>query len=115
MSGFVVCLDNPWLGCSPDDFVTDPTASASQTKGLAEYKCPYCLHDKTIDEHLTSKGAAQFCLSRESDGILRQEKTHAYFYLSSVSACHPDFAMVRLCSVDSKGAARGTHSGRSGF
>ena len=79
-SGFVVCLDNPWLGCSPDDIVTDPTASASQTKGLAEYKCPYSLRDKTIDEHLTSKGAAQFCLSRESDGTLRLKKTHAYFY-----------------------------------
>ncbi len=35
-SGFVVCLDEPWLGCSPDDTVTD--SSSPEATGLAEYK-----------------------------------------------------------------------------
>ena len=47
-SGFVVCLEESWLGCSPDDFVTDPS-SAPNVRGLAEYKCPYILREKSIE------------------------------------------------------------------
>ena len=77
-SGFVICLDTPCLGCSPDDVVTDP--SSPDTTGLAEYKCPYSLKDQSVDELLATKAASQFCLSREMDGHLRLKKSHVYYY-----------------------------------
>ena len=59
-SGLVICKDNPWLAASPDDKVKDP--STSDIFGLVEYKNPYSVRDKSIDEACRCKN---FCLQKK--------------------------------------------------
>ncbi|KAK2139543.1 hypothetical protein LSH36_1728g00009, partial [Paralvinella palmiformis] len=39
-SGIVVCINAPYLACSPDGLVSDD--------GLVEVKCPYTARDQTV-------------------------------------------------------------------
>ena len=57
-SGLVISEENPWLACSPDGLVSDPTAQ--DTVGLIEIKNPYSGRDKTIKQCCSS--IKDFCL-----------------------------------------------------
>ena len=48
-AGFVVDSDKCWLGASPDAWVFDLSIDCTPT-GIAEFKCPYSMADKTIEE-----------------------------------------------------------------
>ena len=77
-TGLVICKDNPWLAASPDDKVKDP--STSDIFGLVEYKNPYSVRDKSIDEACRCK---HFCLQKKENNDEIQytlKKRHDYYY-----------------------------------
>ncbi len=47
-SGFVIDRTIPWLGCSPDDLVSDPDPECEP--GVVEYKCPASAASITPEE-----------------------------------------------------------------
>ena len=71
-SGLVVSVTNPWLAASPDGLVYDPQADSPQ--GLVEFKNPYSVRDKTLEEAAT--GCKTFCLTINKDGKLQLKKGH---------------------------------------
>ena len=75
-SGLVVSVANPWLASSPDVLVYDPKANPPQ--GLVEFKNPYSVREKTLEEAATS--CKTFCLALNNDGKLQLKKGHDYYY-----------------------------------
>ena len=75
-SGLVVSVANPWLAASPDGLVYDPKANPPQ--GLVEFKNPYSVREKTLEEAATS--CKTFCLALNNDGKLQLKKGHDYYY-----------------------------------
>ena len=71
-SGLVVNPKYPFLGASPDGYVT----CSCHGKSLIEVKCPYRCHDKSLEAAVNDK---DFCLTVE-DGEYYLDKDHAYFY-----------------------------------
>ena len=51
--GLVVSLKHPWLGANPDGIVYNPNFDSPQ--GLVDFKNPYAIRDKTIEEAAGSK------------------------------------------------------------
>ena len=47
-------VENCWLGASPDAWVSDPLADSV---GIAEFKCPYSMADKTPEEMCNNKSS----------------------------------------------------------
>ena len=74
-AGLVIDPNNPWLACSPDDRVFDPTADTQQ--GLVEYKNPYAARNMILAD--ASKKIKGFCLQETEDG-LTINKSHDYYY-----------------------------------
>ena len=90
--GFVVNLDLPWLGASPDFLVYDPTEASSF--GIGEVKCPFSKKDVTIEEASKDK---QFFL-QNVHGKIQLKKTHNFFYqiqgcMASLNVCWCDFVV----------------------
>ena len=75
-SGLVVSVANPWLAASPDGLIYDPQADPPQ--GLVEFKNPYSVRDKTLEEAATS--SKTFCLTINKDGKLQLKKGHDHYY-----------------------------------
>ena len=75
-SGLLVSVTNPWLAASPDGLVYDPQADPPQ--GLVEFKNPYSLRDKTLEEAATT--CKTFCLTINKDGKLQLKNGHDYYY-----------------------------------
>ena len=73
-TGLVISLNHPWLAASPDDRVFDPTATPQS--GLAEYKNPYSVRDKTLEEACK---ISSFCLEKKENGY-RLKRRHDYYY-----------------------------------
>ena len=59
-TGLVISLSHLWLAASHDDRVFDPTSSPQW--GLAEYKNPYSVRDKTLEEACM---VSSFCLEKK--------------------------------------------------
>ena len=74
-SGFVVDIDEPCLGCSPDALVNIP--SSSNPLGIAQFKCPYTAQSQTPAEAATN---SKFSCSLNSSGELQLKKGHHYYY-----------------------------------
>ena len=72
-AGFVVDVENCWLGASPDAWVSDPSVDS---EGIAEFKCPYSMADKTPEEMCNYKSS---CLVSAS-GIPSLKRDHPYFH-----------------------------------
>ena len=75
-SGLVVSVANPWLAASPDGLVYDPKADPPQ--GLVEFKNPYSVREKTLEEAATN--CKTFCLTVNNDGRLQLKKGHDYYH-----------------------------------
>ena len=75
-SGLVISEENPWLACSPDVIVSDPTAQ--DTVGLIEIKNPYSGRDKTIKEYCSS--IKDFCLKFDGKEKFYLKKNHNDYY-----------------------------------
>ena len=73
-TGLVISLNHPWLAASPDDRVFDPTATPQS--GLADYKNPYSVRDKTLEE---AGKILSFCLEKKENGY-RLKRRHDYYY-----------------------------------
>ena len=54
-TGLVIHPDHPWMACSPDDQVFDP--SETDPHGLVEYKNPYSVRNMTLFEACEKKRA----------------------------------------------------------
>jgi hypothetical protein len=65
-SGIIVCVEAPFLGCSPDGLVGDD--------GLLEIKCPYTACDKDICPETVPS------LKIGTDGLLQLHENHDYYY-----------------------------------
>ena len=95
--GFVVNIDLPWLGASPDFLVFDPKEELSF--GIGEVKCPFSKKDVSIEEASKDK---QFFL-QNIDGKIQLRKSHNYFYqiqgcMASLNVSWCDFvAIVHKC------------------
>ena len=74
-SGLVISHKHPWLAASPDGFVYDPNFDPSQ--GLVEFKNPYAVRDKTVEE---AAGNKSFCLQFNKEGKLCLPKKHNYYF-----------------------------------
>ena len=77
----------PFIGASPDGYVT----CSCHRKSLIEVKCPYRCRDKSIETVANDK---DFCLTIE-DGKYYLDKDHAYFYqvqcqlnICEIDMCH---------------------------
>lgn len=75
-SGLVVSEKNPWLACSPDGRVFDPTAP--DPEGLIEIKNPYNGRDKTIEECCVN--IKNFCLKLDGMQNIHLKNNHNYYY-----------------------------------
>lgn len=73
ISGFVINLKWPHFGASPDGIVKCECCG----KGVLKVKCPYCDHDKSIEDIAVRK---QSCLTRGEAGLLKLNRSHAYYY-----------------------------------
>ena len=71
-SGFVIHLDNGWLGSSPDGLVKGVEA----TDGMLEVKCSYSKHNLTPGEACSDKNF--YCELHNSE--IRLKQTHTYFH-----------------------------------
>ena len=69
-------MTNPWLAASPDGLVYYPQADPSQ--GLVEFKNPFSVRDKTLEEAVAS--CKTFCLTKNKDGKLELKKGHDYYH-----------------------------------
>ena len=83
-SGLVISEENPWLACSPDGIVSDPTAQ--DTVGLIEIKNPYSGRDKTIKEYCSS--IKDFCLKFDGKEKFNLKKHHNYYSSSVPNVLH---------------------------
>ena len=70
--GFIVRLEQPWLGATPDGIVDDGTIL-----GVLEIICPYSAQDMSFTQAVTSW--KNFCL-RRNDSTFILKRTHAYYY-----------------------------------
>ena len=68
-AGFVIDLNKPFIGASPDAFVECFCCN----QGVVEVKCPHCIKDRSPDE------VDNFCMVKE-DEKWRLKRDHAYFY-----------------------------------
>ena len=75
-SRLVVSVTNPWLAASPDGLVYDSLANPPQ--GLVEFKNPYSVRDKTLEEAVAN--CKTFCLTKNKDGKLELKKGHDHYY-----------------------------------
>ena len=73
-SGFVICPQQGWLGCSPDDWVVDP--DYQDPNGIAEYKCPYSI--RGITPHEACQKKSFFC--KVEAGNFTLQRNHSYYY-----------------------------------
>jgi len=71
-SGFSISTQHPYIGTSPDGFVTCNCCGA----GILEVKCPHYKQDKYIQEASEDKG---FCLENKGDK-LQLNHNHPYIY-----------------------------------
>ena len=71
--GLVVSLETPWIAASPDDRVTDP--SATPPLGLAEYKNPYSARKMSLSEACKSK---TFCLQKDGEPIYSLKRYYIF-------------------------------------
>ena len=70
--GFVVSVDKPFIGASPDAFVQCKCCGP----GVVEVKCPFCVRCRLcVDTDLPS-----FCLTKGPDGRLHLKHDHPYYY-----------------------------------
>lgn len=72
-TGLTISMENPFLGASPDGLVTCSCCG----DGLAEFKVPWTLRDKTVVELAKAKGT---CLELTSSQCTRLRRSHEYFY-----------------------------------
>uniref|UniRef100_A0A1X7V240 YqaJ viral recombinase domain-containing protein n=1 Tax=Amphimedon queenslandica TaxID=400682 RepID=A0A1X7V240_AMPQE len=63
-----------WLGASPDAWVYDP--SVTDTKGIAEFKCPFREADSFI---VNACSSPDFCCELV-DGKLHLKEGHTYYH-----------------------------------
>ena len=87
--GFLVNLETPWLGASPDCFLFD--ASESKPYGIGEVKCPFSKMNMSIEEACED---SSFFLTVRDDKYNRPtlKKTHSYYYQLQ--------GLMSTCSVD---------------
>ena len=71
----VCCLQDGWLGASPDGLVYDP--SSEEPHGLLESKCPAQVSEVTVDELCTKKPS--FFLQK-CDGKYKLKQRHEYYF-----------------------------------
>lgn len=72
-SGFVIHIDYPHLGASPDGLIS---CSCCKGEGCIEIKCPYSARDCSVAEAAADK---DFCLS-DVNGELHLKADHSYYY-----------------------------------
>ena len=77
-SGFHISLDHPFLGASPNALVECKCCG----KGVMEIKCPYNCCNKYLED-VACEGK-YFCLENLSDGTLKLERDHSYYYLCQI-------------------------------
>uniref|UniRef100_A0A1X7SGF2 YqaJ viral recombinase domain-containing protein n=1 Tax=Amphimedon queenslandica TaxID=400682 RepID=A0A1X7SGF2_AMPQE len=73
-AGFVVDTEKCWLGASPDAWVVDP--SSENSNGIAEFKCPYVMANKTPEEMCQNKSF--FC--EIVNGKIHLKNNHSYYH-----------------------------------
>ena len=73
-SGFVVSLQKPFIGASPDAFVECKCCG----QGVLEVKCPLCAEHSSLRS--ASIAVPQFCLIEGDDHSLQLNHDHPYYY-----------------------------------
>ncbi|XP_028415046.1 uncharacterized protein LOC114538132 [Dendronephthya gigantea] len=73
-SGFVINIDFPHLGASPDRI----SCCSCHGAGCVEVKCPYCLKKSSLTTAV--ENGEKFCLIKNAANGLKLDKKHPYFY-----------------------------------
>ena len=100
LSGLVVNPDFPYLGASPDGFVSCSCCN----EGVIEIKCPFKYHDDSP----VSAGALHdknYCLKKDENGDVHLSHTHQYYHqiqgqLAIYKHSYCDFICWTTCTVD---------------
>ena len=87
--GFLVNLEMPWLGASPDCFLFDPVES--KPYGVGEVKCPFSKMDMSIEEACKD---SSFFLTVHEGSRPTLKKHHSYYYQLQglMSTCNVEWA-----------------------
>ena len=85
-SGFIICVEEPWLGATPDGILG---------LGIVEVKCPFTCRECSFEVAATT--SSMFCLRKTVNG-LRLSPTHKYYHQVQVQlfvtkAEHCDFVV----------------------
>ena len=91
-SGFIICVEEPWLGATPDGILGS---------GIVEVKCPFACHECSFEVAATT--SSMFCLRKTVNG-LHLSPTHKYYHQVQVQlfvtkAEHCDFVVWSLSQV----------------
>lgn len=84
-AGFVISEDFPFIGASPDGFVSCDCCG----DGCYEIKCPYCFKQEKISDINDKK----FCLQPDLSGVKRLDSDHQYFFQAQcqIFSCKKEF------------------------
>lgn len=73
-AGFKISSQHPFIGATPDGYVTCSCCGS----GVIEIKCPHCVKDMSLDDAAST--IKRFCLIKDSDGNLKLDRDHMYYY-----------------------------------
>ncbi len=91
-----LCINPQWphIGASPDGKVNCKCCG----KGVLEIKCPYCIRNEDLTSIVGDKKG--FCLSKDSEGNLRLNQSHSYYYQiqTQIFVCYVTYCDLVVCT-----------------
>lgn len=100
--GFIVHLEEGWLGASPDGVVSDPVRNPSF--GLLEIKCPYSVREISPAE--ACQDPSFYCYISD-DGSIKLKRNHSYYHQVQLQiyVCSDICNWCDFCVYTTKGIA----------
>ena len=93
--GLFINTQWPIVGASPDGIIN----CTCHGKGVLKIKCPFCHWEASLQTAVSED--KKFCL-KKSDGNLRLDESHAYFYQvqTQLFVCNVDYADFCVCTFE---------------
>ena len=103
VSGLVINPLWPFIGASPDGLLSCTCCGG----GTLEIKCPFCHRGE--DVAVAASKDRKFCLQPSSDGSLRLDRSHAYYYQVQTQLFVSDVEYCDFCVCTFSGDETGVH------
>lgn len=105
-SGLVINPLWPSIGASPDGIISCTCCG----RGTLEIKCPYCHRGESV--LIAASKDSKFCLQLNSDGLLRLDPGHTYYYQVQTQLFVSDVEYSDFCVCTFNGDETGIHTER---